>query len=167
MLKNHREDRIASTAKLHHSQSQASAHRHPTALRHADQPRALVARGCQPPGFENRIDGAYHACVESHDRCSNLRWISAMALISAVVATPISSRRRDQYLSSITEGDHDAIRRGVRVPETYFLSGGDPSKLAKLALSQAGADNSQLAFLGDQGTKLIRDGNFPSHSRFS
>ena len=58
-----------------------------------------------------------------------------------------------------------APRRGVSVPKTNFLIGVAPSKLAESSLSQAGADNSQLAFLGDQGTKLIRDGHFPSRSR--
>ena len=121
MLENQGENRIASTTWRYHSQSPVSAHRHPTALRDADQPRALVARACQPPGFENRTDCPHRARVEPHDRWSNLRRINAMALISAVVATPISSRRRDQYLNSIKEENHDAIRRGVSVPETNSL----------------------------------------------
>jgi hypothetical protein len=46
MLENQGEDRNARTTELYQSQSLVSAHRHPTLLSHADQPRTLVARAC-------------------------------------------------------------------------------------------------------------------------
>jgi len=46
MPQNQGEDCNASTTELYQSQSLVSAHRHPTPLSRADQPRTLAARAC-------------------------------------------------------------------------------------------------------------------------